>query len=232
MVTPTPDPPDLRRVYETRAAAGTGPALSRIERALLAETFQQVGADAPTLSGDWDAHHLVAHLVLRESDPVSWLRASAPTFGDEAVHGLAARAAFEDLVERFRTGPPQLSAFRLPGVESRINALEHLIHHEDVRRAPPQWQPRDLPTWAQDQVWRPLRLMAKVITRHAPVALTIERSDTGESSVARKGAGPVVVRGLPVELALYVYGRKDVSQVDVDGDADDVDRTGGASFSV
>lgn len=231
-MTAAPDPRDLRSVYASRGATGSGPAVSRVERALLAETFGQVGAKAPTLSGDWDAHHLAAHLVLRESDPVSSLRASVPTFGDTAVHELAARAAFDDLVERFRTGPPQLSVFRVPGVESRLNSLEHLIHHEDVRRAQPDWHPRALPTWAQDQVWRALRLMAKVITRHAPVALTIERSDTGESSVARKGAAPVVVRGLPVELALYVYGRKSVAQVALDGDPEGVDRTGGATFSV
>ncbi len=231
-MTPSPDPRDLRQVYQTRAAAGSGPALSRIERAMLAETFGQVGSHAPTLCGEWDAHHLVAHLVLRESDAMSRLRATGPKFGDAAVDSLAARTTFDDLVERFRTGPPALSTFRVPGVESRLNSLEHLIHHEDVRRAQPEWEARDLPTWAQDQVWRPLRLTAKLIARRASIALTIERSDSGESSVARKGAGSVVVRGFPVEVALYVFGRKSVAQVDLAGEPRDVDRAGDASFDV
>ncbi len=228
-MTSAPDPRDLRLVYETRGSAGSGPAVSRVERALLAETFERVGADAPTLSGHWTAHQLAAHLVLRESDPVSSFRASVPKLGDAAVHDLAARAAFDDLVQRFRTGPPQLSVFRVPGVESRLNTLEHLIHHEDVRRAESNWQPRNLPAWAQDQIWRPLRVMARVIARQAPTALVIERSDTGESLVARKGSRPVVVRGLPVELALYVYGRRAVAQIHLDGGPDDLDRTGGAT---
>lgn len=227
-MTSAPSDHDLRHVYASRSASGTGPAISRVERALLVDTFRAVGSSAPTLSGDWDAYHLAAHLVLREQDPVGSVRAAVPRLGDPAVEALVARSAFEHLVEQIRTGPPQLSIFRIPGSDSRFNALEYFIHHEDVRRAQPAWTRRDLPTWAQTQIWRPIRILAKAFTRHAPVPLLLERSDTGETSVARKGDRPVVVCGLPSELALYVYGRATVADVAFDGDADAVERLRGA----
>ena len=30
----------------------------------------------------------------------------------------------------------------LPGMDERANAVEYFVHHEDVRRAAPDWEPR------------------------------------------------------------------------------------------
>ncbi len=226
----TPASDDVRRAYDTRTAAGRGPAVSQIERALLADTFLQVGPSAPTLSGEWDAHHLVAHLVLRESNPVGSIKASVPGVGDGGVDDLVLDSPYEHLVEKFRTGPPALSFFRLPGNDRRLNLIEHFIHHEDVRRAQPHWTRRDLPVWAEHQIWKPMRFLAKGITRHSPVAIVLARTDTDDESVARKGDHPVVVRGLPSELALYVYGRSAVADVELDGDPKSVERLRRKSF--
>jgi uncharacterized protein (TIGR03085 family) len=166
----------------------------------------------------------VAHLVLRESNPVGAVKAAVPKLGGGAVEQLAASTAYEELVERFRDGPPTLSFFRLPGNDRRLNSLEHYIHHEDVRRAQPGWSARELPTWAQDQLWTPLRWFAKGIVRHSPVPVHLVRTDTGKESVARKGDDPVLVRGLPSELALFVYGRQQAAVVELDGEPDAVAR--------
>jgi uncharacterized protein (TIGR03085 family) len=222
-MTTAPESRDLREVYANRASARTGPAISRVERASLVDTFLRVGPSAATLCAGWDAHHLAAHLVLREGSLLTPLRA-ASKHSDEAVADVAARNEFEYLVEQVRTGPPQLSLFRIPGAESRFNGLEYVIHHEDVRRAQPDWQRRDLPTWAQTQVWKPLCMFGKAVTRQAPVAVTLCRSDTGETSTARRGDRPVVVRGLPLELALFINGRARVADVELDGEADAIER--------
>ena len=217
-------PHDLRQAYASTDPGAKHPAVSEVERALMADTFLTAGAEAPTLSDPWDAHHLVGHLVLRESNPIGAVRAALPRVGDDAVEDLVRRWGYTELVERFQNGPPALSFFRLPGNDRRLNAIEHFIHHEDVRRAQSDWSRRDLPTWAQDQLWSPLRWFAKGITRHSPAALSLARTDTGEESVARKGDDPVVARGLPSELALYVYGRAPVAGVELDGAPESVER--------
>src|SRR3954471_16291241 len=109
-------PHDLRSAY-TRGQldADAAPAISEVERAQLVETFLAVGSHAPTLSGDWDSHHLVAHLVLRESNPVGAFKSAVPSIGAGAVHRLAVATCFEGLIQRFRDGPPALSFFRIPG---------------------------------------------------------------------------------------------------------------------
>jgi uncharacterized protein (TIGR03085 family) len=220
----TPAPDDLRTAYEDHVVLDRGPNVSEIERVLMVDTLLAVGPDAPTLSGDWTTHQLVAHLVLRESNPVGSIKAAVPKIGQDAVDQLAADAAYRDLVAQFRDGPPALSFFRLPGNDRRLNVLEHFIHHEDIRRAQPQWSRRELPRWAQTQLWAPLRWFAKGIVRQAPVAVTLRRSDAPDESVARKGDNPVVVRALPSELSLYVYGRQAVADVELEGDPDSVER--------
>ncbi len=47
-----------------------GHRVSMVERALLCELFDELGPYAPTLSGEWDTHHLAAHLVAREGTPL------------------------------------------------------------------------------------------------------------------------------------------------------------------
>ena len=44
--------------------------LARVERHALADTARTVGPDAPTLSGDWTARDLLAHLLVREHSPL------------------------------------------------------------------------------------------------------------------------------------------------------------------
>jgi uncharacterized protein (TIGR03085 family) len=103
-----------------------------------------------------------------------------------------------------------------------LNTMEFFVHHEDIRRAQPDWEPRLLPPHVEDAVWRGAKLAGKGFTRSAPVAVTLQRSDTGEQARLSGGDGDVVVRGLPAELALFVYGRSGHARVDLDGEAEAV----------
>jgi uncharacterized protein (TIGR03085 family) len=114
----------------------------------------------------------------------------------------------------------------IPGVDERANAVEFFVHHEDVRRAAPGWEPRELSSGESALLWQRLR-MARFMLRKAPVGVELARDDidTGGVSadglayrVTAKNATPAVtVIGSPAELTLWVMGRKTAARVRMDG---------------
>ncbi len=203
------------------------------ERTLLCALAQQLGPDAPTLCGDWTVKDLVVHLLLREGHPAAvgifvpplravLDRATTKTSGQE----------FPDLVKRLRHGPPVWSPFAVPKLGSFANRLEFYIHHEDVRRAQPSWEPRALPKATEDGLWAALRHVGKLPAVGAPVGVVVERSDSEGRATLKKGDRGVVVRGLPSEVALYVYGRTEQARVELLGDESDVAALADASLGI
>jgi uncharacterized protein (TIGR03085 family) len=208
------------------------PPLSRTERAALCDTALSVGEDQPTLCGDWTVKDLVVHLLVREGSPAAvgiWL---SPLAGlTEFVSRLTARADFDALVERLRNGPPRLSIYSAPRFEAVLNSLEFFVHHEDIRRAQPEWEPRALPESTEDTLWKATTVMGKRLVADSEVGVDIEDSRTGDRRVLKTGTG-VVIRGLPSEVTMFVYGRKSHAQVILDGDADAGAQVYGANFSL
>jgi uncharacterized protein (TIGR03085 family) len=203
------------------------------ERTLLCALAQQLGPDAPTLCGEWSVKDLVVHLLLREGHP------SAMGILVPGLDGVLERATsrtsstdFVTLVKRLRNGPPVWSPFAIPKLGSAMNLLEFYIHHEDVRRAQPAWVPRTLPGGAEDGIWRATRLIGRGTMRRAPVGVVLERSDNGARATLKKGDRQVVLRGLPSELALYVYGRQPQSKAEPHGDDADVAALGQAPLGL
>ena len=72
-------------------------------------------------------------------------------------------------------------------------------------------------------VWRQLRTAARLPLRTSPVGVVLEAPGHGRQR-ARKGASTVVVTGPPVELLLWVFGRRAVAQVTMAGTEDVVAR--------
>ncbi|MGH3446077.1 MAG: TIGR03085 family metal-binding protein [Nocardioidaceae bacterium] len=221
---------DLVNAYTDLATQSHGPAVSLVERAQLCNLFEHMGPEAPTLSGEWDCHHLAAHLVVREGTPLGFLKVIRPTVGNEEVEQLVQTRSYPSLVEAVRSGPPKLTLFGVPQIEALGNTVEFFIHHEDVRRAADGWSARELPPWAEDQLWSRLRYLARGSMRTAPIGVQLERSDNGERARVAKRANAVVVRGLPSELALYASGRSDVADVELHGRDIDIDVLGQARF--
>ena len=200
----------------------TEPSLAVRERASLAEFLEKLGPDAPTCCEGWTTAHLAAHVVVRDSRPDAM-----PGFGVERFwadgplsrwsHRLEDRTrtgtAYPELVARVRSGPPAWSPVRLPAVDRLVNGSEFVIHHEDVRRAQPGWAPRALPLPDQDELWRLVTGFARLSRR----PLVLRRSDaTGVEH--RVGSGtPRTVTGEPLELLLWLSGRRSVARVDVSG---------------
>ncbi len=150
--------------------------------------------------------------------------------------GLSGRMPFPRLVDLIRSGPPRMSFFGLPGADERLNLVEYFVHHEDVRRAQPGWQPRSLSAELSDILWDRLGL-ARFLMRKAPVGVELVRADAaaaqgspaapqagnGRVRITVKARTPVVtVTGDSAELTLWAMGRTSVANVRLAGNDNDV----------
>ncbi len=203
------------------------------ERAALCDTALEVGEDAPTLSGDWTAKDLLCHLLVRERSLVG-----APGIQVSLLSGLTeremarlARQDYEVLVERFRTRP-WFSPVALPQIDAWLNTLELFVHHEDLRRAQPDWMPRALDGRARSTLWKAISAAGKVLVRSAGVPVTIRRTDVERRSVLVPGSDPVVVSGLPGEVTLFLFGRAQTRDLTFEGPDDAVRKLRGASLGL
>ena len=207
------------------------------ERAELADLFDAVGPDAPTLCEGWDTHDLAAHLWIRENDPVGAGGIVAkPLAGllERRMEDTKARWPYAELVDRVRNGPARFSVFAIPGVDEGANTIEYFVHHEDVRRAgetplPPRPLDEDVEGW----LWRRLKLLARAQFRRAKVGVVLERAGSagqagadGEPETIRAAAGAHIVTavGVPSELTLLANGRTRAAKVRLVGEPEAVEQ--------
>jgi uncharacterized protein (TIGR03085 family) len=198
-------------------------AIARDERAGLCHLFEALGADEPTLCEGWRTRDLAAHLVLRESrfDAAPGIVVPALSGWTARVQHSLASGDFRRLVHRLRTGPPVWSPLRPARIDEAANGIEFFVHHEDVRRAQPHWEPRRLPRETENLFWRRARTMAKIASRRMPCAIDVLRTDTGEQHAApraRPESPTVTLAGLPSELLIYLFGRRTHALVEKRGD--------------
>jgi uncharacterized protein (TIGR03085 family) len=156
---------------------------------------------------------------------------------------LSDRTPYQNLVEIIRNGPPRLSPFGLPGADERANGVEFFVHHEDVRRAQPGWEPRKLDPGLTEMLWRRLR-MARFVLRKAPVGVELARDDRPEPGASATSAGPrvritakhrtpvVTVTGSPAELTMWALGRTTAARVRLDGSPAAVDALTAARWRI
>jgi uncharacterized protein (TIGR03085 family) len=200
---------------------------SRDERLALAALLEETGPDAPTLCAGWQTRDLAAHLVLRERRPDAGLgMIGGPLAGYTArvQQRFLRRYSYPQLIASFRSGPPRLSPFALPGADEAANTVEYFVHLEDVRRASEGWTERDLPPGLSDSLWKRLR-SARLMLHGAPTGVALARTDaTAPTIFAKHAAGLVTVAGTPAELTLWSMGRVSAAKVTLDGSEEDVAR--------
>jgi len=198
-------------------------------RADLVEALRAVPPDAPTLCEGWQARHLAAHVVLRESSARVGLGLAVPGLAgvaERSVDDLAATASDETgwdaLVDRVAAGGPRWHPTALAG--DAANLVELYVHGEDVRRGDGTPRPRPLPDGLVDALWRDTVRLAPVRTLRLPVGLVLVRADGPRRRVRgpRGDHGTVVVRGDVGELVLWLSGRGAAADVVVQGEAADV----------
>ncbi|MBM0233160.1 TIGR03085 family protein [Micromonospora sp. STR1_7] len=205
---------------------------ARAERQALADLLLARGPDAPTINEGWATRDLAAHLVLRERRPDAAGGILLPPlrgYAERVRRRLAARP-YAELVAQVRR-PPKWSPVSNPLTDELVNTMEFFIHHEDVRRAVPGWQPRDLAVGLQTALWKRAAPMARLALRRFPADLYVQAPGHGEVSVGRGGERLRVV-GAPAELALFLSGRQRVARVQLDGPPEAARRLRAASLGM
>lgn len=203
--------------------------IARRERELLCDAALETGGSAPTLCGDWDVRHLLAHLLVRERSLVG-----APGIVLPPLSGLhereTDRVAQHDLAWLVAEVRKARGFLTLPGLDPLVNTIEFFVHHEDIRRARPGWKPRELDGRTRSALWRAVSVAGRGLVRPAGIPVVIRRTDIGDSAVLRRGDDPVVVSGPVSELVLFLYGRAETTGLEFSGPTDRVERLRGASL--
>ena len=193
------------------------------ERAQFADLLAQVGPDEPTLCEGWTTRDLAAHVVVRERRPDMMAGMLVPPLRAYAENIRLAKAAqpFPTVIHEIRT-PPWWSPLSNPLTDELANGMELFIHHEDIRRARPGWQPRQLDAGRQKSIWRAAQLTGRLALRRLGLPVTVRAEGFGSFTV---GDDPqVTVVGTPGELALFLSGRQRAARVQIDGPADLAER--------
>jgi uncharacterized protein (TIGR03085 family) len=210
--------------------------MSRTERAALCNSALEAGEEAPTLCEGWTVKDLVIHLLIRERDPVAATAILVPQLEKLADRSASKMAEqdFATLVERVRNGPPRWSPMALPKLDQLLNTLEYFVHHEDVRRAAPGWEPRELTDREQRILFKGAATAGKGFVRSVGVPAEIRWTD-GErerSAVLAKGEDPVVVTGEPAELVMFLFGRDQHTGLKFEGPQAHVDQLKSGSLGI
>ena len=205
-----------------------------IERAQLCDLFDELGPQAPTLLGPWTTHDLAAHLVLREHDflaapglvvPGAWGR-----FAERRRLALK-DTDFTDLVATVRSGPPP-GFFRIGWVRRVPNLNEFFVHHEDVRRANGAG-PRTNPHAEDAALFRNVARAPWFLSRRLRgVGLDLVWAGTDKVIRARRGQPTARLRGLPGELLLFLFGRRDAADVEITGSPEVIQALQRTSFGM
>jgi uncharacterized protein (TIGR03085 family) len=192
------------------------------ERAALIDLLEGLGPDAPTLCEGWRTRELAAHLLVRERRPDA-----APGIVLKPLSGLTDRAMrhytskpWPEVIRLLRDGPPRWSPFAIGAVADRANVGEFFVHHEDVRRGGPGWQPREPQPHRDAVLWKLVSSGGRLLFRRSPVGVVLRRPG-GPEHTARPGPRPVTVVGEPGELLLFAFGR-DAVNVELEGEQADI----------
>jgi uncharacterized protein (TIGR03085 family) len=216
-----------------RCAGGRGyggvVSLARAERAALSDTLDRTDPHQPTLCAGWTARDLLAHLLVRERQPWASGGIVIPFLApltERAMQGYA-DTAWKDMVEQLRSGPPAWSPSRIGRVDEAVNGAELFVHHEDVRRGLPGWEPRGADETRDGALWDLVTKMGKLYYRRSPVGVVVRRP-TGAQAVIKTGRGLVTIEGEPGEILLHAFGR-DAARVELRGQPADVDALAGSA---
>lgn len=200
------------------------------ERRELCDLLDEVGPDAPTLSGEWTTFDLAAHLVVRDRDLLGSPGIVLPgPFArlTEARMERAKATGYGAVVATVRRGPALWWRLAPEGV----NLNEFFVHHEDVRRGAADTTPR-LPDAKRDAaLWSWVSKAGRGLARRSPKGL-VARTPEGATATLRSGPGTVTIVGLPGEILLFLNGRHGAAHVELEGAPDDIAAVAGAGYGV
>lgn len=184
------------------------------ERSNLSDLLVQIGPEAPTLCEGWTTRDLAAHLVARatRADVAGGIAIRALAGPLQRVQNSIAARPWETLVAQVRRRP----WWAFGPLDEAANRTEYFVHHEDIRRAQPQWRPRPLPAGHAAALWSDVRMRARLVLRRTPATVTVAAPGHGSQSAGRGGPA-VTLSGEPGELLLFLFGRQAHARVELTG---------------
>ncbi|WP_328808463.1 TIGR03085 family metal-binding protein [Nonomuraea montanisoli] len=206
---------------------------ARGERAALCDLLDRLGPDAPTLCDGWTTYDLAAHLVLRERrlDAAAGI-ALKPLAGHTAAvqESLKARHPYPELVGLVRR--PGGVYGLVPFLDDAVNTLEMFVHHEDVRRAQPDWEPRTMPEDLDRLMWKRVSAGGRLMLRRSPVGVVLHRTGGGVALGGPRIGPKVEVTGPAPELLLFCFGRQEHARVELTGAPEAISRLKSAHLGI
>ena len=192
-------------------------AYAQRERRLLADLLLRLGPDEPTLCEGWTTRDLAAHLVVRDRRPDA---AAGAMIGPLRSHGERVRLQtaarpYAEVVHEVRT-PPWWSPVSNRLVDEAANTIEFFVHHEDARRAQPDWAPRALDPGLETALWRNVKFTGRLVLRRSGSAVEVRSPGYGSFTVGDNPA--TTLTGPPGELAMFLTGRREHARVTIEGD--------------
>jgi uncharacterized protein (TIGR03085 family) len=121
---------------------------------------------------------------------------------------------WDELLDKIASGPPLYSPFKI--LDPVANLGEMFIHHEDVRRAHPGWDPRPLDDAMVKALGRGLPIMARLTLAKAPARVALRTPDGKTLATVGRGR-ELTVTGEPQEILLFISGRDEV-RLEFDGE--------------
>lgn len=199
--------------------AEVGASLAQRERSALCDLLVDLGPDAPTLCEGWRSADLAAHLFIREHRPdaapgLALKFAPARTWTKRVQDGARDTLTWDALISKVRSGPPPM----VRPIDKAVNTLEYFVHHEDLRRGQPGWEPRllasddEMALWSQLARSRTASLLSSTIFHHPPAAGRLEAPGRPPLLLTKSGQG-TVVQGQVGELVMWLNGRKQAARV-------------------
>lgn len=187
-------------------------------RQAICDTFEEVGALAPTNCEGWQAQHLAAHLWVRDrrldAQPgIALERFAGHTsrVQSETMHSLG----FQKLVADLRRPPLPVRLLM-----SYANASEFTIHHLDVAR------PNGIEVELTDAEERSLLLVTKLFARKVATGFggrLVVTPTVGGSFSHGTGNRPVHLTGTPSEILYFCAGRLEHADVEFTGEAETIE---------
>src|SRR5439155_16611127 len=159
------------------------PRYARIERERLADALLDAGPDAPTLCDGWTTADLAAHIVIRDRRPDAAAGIVVKPLADWGEHVRKQYLddhSYPDLVKMARGAPWWNTFAAVPSLDEATNLIEFFVHHEDVRRGRPGWQPRALETALAMELWKRVPALVKMRLRRGPARVTVRAPGYGE----------------------------------------------------
>lgn len=204
------------------------------ERRSFVSTLGELGAEAPTLCGDWTAADLAAHvagadlgagvpvfigrsLVARGALSGAWRPAQAL---EDRSRARLKRRGFEWATSRLARTPPALLH---RGRVAAVSLFEVWVHHEDLRRANGRG-----PDPARDhpELRACLSFLGRFLHAQLSEVTVVVIPPVGPFASLGTGSHRIELRGPVGEAVLWLAGRQSVADVTVEGEGSVVERLG------